>query len=207
MESDREILTRRRVLEEALAFIDEKGVDLLSMRKLGNRLSVEAMSLYNYVASKDELLDAVASLLLELVDLSGPSPPDWQSRARRVAGRVREVALAHPRAFPLLTTRSISSFHAWEPLLEAFQVAQDAGYTPADAGHVVSAVSGYVVGTMLLEIAQIKRGHILLPEDVPAEHTKLRAYVASRAGVERSEEFWRGFDLLIAGMERQLGLP
>lgn len=204
MDNDRVSLNRERVVHGALRFIDDKGVDALSMRKLGKVLGVEAMSLYNYVASKDELLDAVASLLLELVDLKGPEEPAWQGRARRISERVREVALAHPRAFVLLTTRSLSSFDSWSPLLEAFHVAQEAGYPPADAGYVVGAMSGYIVGALLLEIAQIQGGRRLQVLEVPPERAELRAYLAARGEVDSAEEFRRGFDLLLAGMEHQL---
>ena len=60
----RATLTRERVIEEAMAMADELGVDALSMRTLGQRLGVEAMSLYNHVANKDDVLDAILDLSL-----------------------------------------------------------------------------------------------------------------------------------------------
>src|SRR2546421_544116 len=55
----RKPLSRERILDTALALVDEEGIEALSMRKLGQALGYEAMSLYNHVANKDDLLDAV----------------------------------------------------------------------------------------------------------------------------------------------------
>ena len=61
----REPLNRERVLRAALALADEAGVESLSMRKLAKELGVEAMSLYNHVANKDDLLDGLVDLVFE----------------------------------------------------------------------------------------------------------------------------------------------
>ena len=60
----RKPLSRERILETALALADEQGIDALSMRKLGQQLGYEAMSLYNHVANKDDLLDGMVDLVL-----------------------------------------------------------------------------------------------------------------------------------------------
>ena len=62
-------LSRERVLRAAVAFADENGIASLSMRKLGEALGVEAMSLYNHVANKDDLLDGMIDLVFSEIDL------------------------------------------------------------------------------------------------------------------------------------------
>jgi AcrR family transcriptional regulator len=57
-------LNRDRVLRAAISLVDQDGIESLSMRKLGQALGVEAMSLYNHVASKDEILDGIADRVL-----------------------------------------------------------------------------------------------------------------------------------------------
>jgi AcrR family transcriptional regulator len=57
-------LSRDRILEAALALVDEHGIEALTMRKLGQALGFEAMSLYNYVASKDDVIDGILDLVL-----------------------------------------------------------------------------------------------------------------------------------------------
>jgi AcrR family transcriptional regulator len=72
-------LTRQQVLEEALRLIDEEGLEACSMRKLGARLGVEAMSLYYHVENKRALLDGVVeSLVLQM-----PLPPLYARRSAR----------------------------------------------------------------------------------------------------------------------------
>ena len=67
----RKPLSRERILDTALALVDEEGIEALSMRKLGQALGYEAMSLYNHVANKDDLLDGILDLVLAEME-----PPD-----------------------------------------------------------------------------------------------------------------------------------
>src|SRR3977135_592413 len=94
-------LSRDRILQAALALADEGGIDALTMRKLGQALGFEAMSLYNYVANKDDLLDGI----LELV-LAEPEPPTpaggWLAAIRSSAISVHDGLTRHPGACPLL---------------------------------------------------------------------------------------------------------
>src|SRR5256885_469309 len=57
-------LSRESVCREALALVDEEGLEALSMRRLGTRLHVEAMSLYKHVRDKADLLDALHAAVL-----------------------------------------------------------------------------------------------------------------------------------------------
>ena len=78
-------LTRERVLRAAVAFADANGIGTLSMRKLGEALGVEAMSLYNHVANKDQLLDGMVDLVFSEIDLPDVGA-DWKTAMRRPGG-------------------------------------------------------------------------------------------------------------------------
>ncbi len=67
-------LSRDRVLLAAVAFADDRGIAALSMRKLGEALGVEAMSLYNHVENKDQLLDGMVDLVFGEIELPGVEP-------------------------------------------------------------------------------------------------------------------------------------
>src|SRR5689334_12674118 len=104
-------LSRDRVAAAALELIDREGLDSLSMRKLGAALGVEAMSLYNHVDNKDDLLDAVSEMLHREI-LAGYDPPasgNWQERARSMAFSYWHLAQAHPNAFAIVGSRPVSS--------------------------------------------------------------------------------------------------
>src|SRR6266516_4793524 len=66
-------LSRERILQAALALVDEGGLESLSMRKLGQKLGFEAMSLYNHVANKDDVIDGILDLVLEEGELPSPT--------------------------------------------------------------------------------------------------------------------------------------
>ena len=107
--SARQPLDRARIVAAAISFIDEFGLPGLSMRRLGAMLGVEAMSLYRYVPGRENLLDAVVGSILDemAVDEEVLDSPrhGWQDFLQRLAHGVRRVALAHPRAFPLVASR------------------------------------------------------------------------------------------------------
>jgi AcrR family transcriptional regulator len=108
--TDRLPLTRQRVADAALTFIDAHGLEGLSMRKLGAELGVEAMSLYNHVANKADLLDAVAETLYrDVLAAYGEPSGDWKVHARALCHAYVAVAAAHPRAVSLLITPASGS--------------------------------------------------------------------------------------------------
>ena len=94
-------LSRDRILRAALALADEGGIDALTMRKLGQVLGFEAMSLYNHVANKDDVLDGILDLVLD--ESEPPSPAgDWHTAIRNSAISVHQGLTRHPWACPLL---------------------------------------------------------------------------------------------------------
>src|ERR1700676_3990221 len=98
-------LSRERVLVAAVAFADDRGIASLSMRKLGEVLGVEAMSLYNHVANKDELLDGMVDLVFGEIDLP-VGGADWKTAMRERAQSARQALGRHPWAIALMSTRT-----------------------------------------------------------------------------------------------------
>ena len=90
-------LSRERVLRAAIALADASGIESLTMRKLGQELGVEAMSLYNHVANKDDILDGITDLVLGDIEVP-PTGTEWRTAMRRRAVSAHEVLLAHPWA-------------------------------------------------------------------------------------------------------------
>src|SRR5262245_22421388 len=94
-------LTRDRILRAAVDLADESGVEAITMRKLGQTLGFEAMSLYHHVSSKDDLLDGMLDLVLDETEPASPSE-DWDVAVRRSAMSVHEAMRRHPWACRLL---------------------------------------------------------------------------------------------------------
>jgi AcrR family transcriptional regulator len=111
-EKPRRPLSRERVLRAAVELADERGLEALTMRNLGQSLGVEAMSLYNHVANKEAILDGVIEVVvgevLEAVEGTDrlASPGEWKAAMRRRMLAAREVWLRHRWAPAVLESRT-----------------------------------------------------------------------------------------------------
>src|SRR5437899_1613030 len=101
----RKPLSRERILDTALALVDEEGIEALSMRKLGQALGYEAMSLYNHVANKDDLLDGILDLVL--AEMEPPDPDGGLPAIRTAALSAHEALKRHPWAANMLMSARI----------------------------------------------------------------------------------------------------
>src|SRR5438552_16943582 len=93
-------LSRDRILQAALELVDKGGIGSLTMRKLGQQLGFEAMSLYNHVANKDDLLDGMLDLVL--AEMEAPQPEEGLAGIRKAAISAHESLRRHPWAAGLL---------------------------------------------------------------------------------------------------------
>ena len=161
--SSRVPLDRDRIVAEALVFLEEVGPGGLTMRRLGQRLGVEAMSLYRYVPGKEDLLDAVVEALIGGMyaddEVLGAPRAGWQDFLQRMAHGVRRVALAHVQAFPLVASRPPEAPWLRPPLrsldwVETFLSGLKAeGFSDAAAVAAYRAFTSFLLGSLLLEVA------------------------------------------------------
>src|SRR6516162_5199250 len=96
-------LSRARICREALALVDEEGLEALSMRRLGARLGIEAMSLYHHVRDKADLLDALHAAVLGKLEPEGVKGDAWRPLLGGLARALRSALLRHPNIVPLFT--------------------------------------------------------------------------------------------------------
>ena len=155
-------LSRDRIITTAIDFIDRRGLAALTMRRLGNELDVEAMSLYRYVNGREDLLEGVvdhmvAELHLRSDDALLTSTEGWQAYLQWLAHGVRSLARDHPRVFPLIATRHPAA--PWlRPPLRSLRVVEDflttliaRGFDDAHAVEAYRAFSSFLLGHLLLE--------------------------------------------------------
>ena len=154
-------LSLDRIVDEALALIDEEGIAAASMRSVGDRLGVQAMSLYRYVASREQMFDLVVERVVDELgadDEVHMHPTDgWRDYLTRLARGVRRYALAHPHAFPLVATRPTEAPWVNPPLrsmrwIEAMlQGLHDEGLTDDQVVFTYRAFNSLLLGFLLLE--------------------------------------------------------
>jgi AcrR family transcriptional regulator len=145
-------LSRDRILDAAVELADAAGVEALTMRRLGEELGFEAMSLYRHVASKDDLLDGMLDVVLaewRLPEGGGA----WADEVKASAGSVHDALRRHPWAARLLTTGARfrpARVHYMNSLLGRLR---EAGFDPDSTYHVYHVLDGYIFGFSLWEIA------------------------------------------------------
>jgi TetR/AcrR family tetracycline transcriptional repressor len=140
-------LSRESIVEAAIALIDAEGIDALSMRSLGRACGVEAMSLYRYVANKDELLDAVQEGIVAQMKLPRRRRA-WLEHIEAAVRELRRVLAQHPKAIPLFV-RPAATAGAFAALEQVFAVLVEAGFAEDDALRAVQSVLAFVVGQAL----------------------------------------------------------
>lgn len=161
----RKPLDQRRILHAAVEFIDANGLPKLTMRRLGAYLGVEAMALYRYVPGREQLLDGVVEVVMdELYEqtMSDVLPASWQEYLQLHAHAVRELALAHPRIFPLVATRPPAAPWLRPPLrslrwVEGFLAGlREYGFPPQVSVSVYRSFATFLLGSLLLETATLE---------------------------------------------------
>jgi AcrR family transcriptional regulator len=217
--SPRTPLSRARVIEAGVALADQDGIEALSMRKLAATVGVEAMSLYNHVANKDELLDGMVERVMGQVYVAAEDGA-WQTELRRRALSLHEMLLRHPWAATLIESRwsGPDQLVSSNALLGCMR---RAGFSVGLAFRALMTLDSYLYGFVFQEVTWPHRSSELpqviddrLPE-VPAAElphlVEMMRHVADSAP-RRSAETHReyraelefGLDLVLYGLERAL---
>jgi AcrR family transcriptional regulator len=204
-------LSRERVLRAAIAFADEHGVEALSMRKLADELGVQAMSLYNHVANKEDLLDGI--LDSALAEIAVPSPDvDWRAQIRAVAISAHETMLRHPWAAELSVRAKPGPgrLQYSESLLAGFRNGNFAKELTFHAYHIVeSYIQGFTALVLNYRavdpkafddvVERFMRGDYA--EDFPHFTEHARQHMEPEPGQDDVNAFELGIDLLLDGLE------
>jgi AcrR family transcriptional regulator len=204
-------LSKHRVVAEAMRLADSDGVHGLSMRRLAGVLGAGAMSLYHYVASKDELLDAMTDVVFEEIELPAEDT-DWQSAMRRRAVSARQALARHPWAIGLMESRTSpgpANLRHHEAVLACLR---KAGFSVLMATHANWLLDSYVYGFAMQEaslpfdtadeLADMAEA-VYLPQLPPDEFPYLNESAAAlvAAGFDPAEQFIFGLELVLAGLE------
>lgn len=138
-------LTRERIVDAALAFVDREGVDALTVRRLAAELGVGTMTLYGYFRTKSELLDSLADAAVEEIEQPDPSLA-WDERLRHCMVDLCEVLIRHPSVVPLLTSRPPRSPTVRKGMELAMDCLREGGFDEQDALRAYLSLLAYVFG-------------------------------------------------------------
>ena len=196
-------------MRTAIDLADQGGIDSMSMRKLAHELGVEAMSLYYYVANKDDLLKGMVDIVVGEVEVPS-SGKDWKAAVRKSAISFHDVLMRHRWACSLLMSPSgigPARMRYMESLLARLR---DAGFTANMTHHAYHALDSHIIGSTLWQAgysaiklpAAAEKAFIRdLPKAFPylAEHMDQHITRPKRKDVP---EFEFGLDLILDGLEK-----
>jgi AcrR family transcriptional regulator len=206
-------LSRQRVLLAAVSFADERGIASLSMRKLGEVLGVEAMSLYNHVANKEQLLDGMVDLVFGEIDLP-VGGAGWKTAMRERAQSARQALGRHPWAIALMSTRTSPGPATLRHHDAVIGNLRAAGFSIILAAHAFSALDSYIYGfalqeaTLPLGVTEEETAEVakVMMAQVPADEyphlTEFTVEHVLRPGYDYGNEFGFGLDLILDGLEK-----
>ena len=141
------------MLRAAIDIADAEGIDALSMRRLGQTLGVEAMSLYNHVTGKDDLLAGMLDLVLDEIDLASAAP-DWKTALRQVAISANEILTRHAWACDLLVTRpQLAGPARWRQMDVMLRTLREAGFSVVETHHAFHVLDSYITGFTLQQVS------------------------------------------------------
>jgi AcrR family transcriptional regulator len=203
-------LSRDRVLRAAIDLADEGGIEALSMRKLAEALGVEAMSIYHYVASKDDLLAGIADIVVSEFDPVS-SGGDWKAEIRTSAVSAHDVLMRHPWACNLIMSGDgigLARLRWMESLLRRLR---DAGLSANMTHHAYHALDSHIIGSTLWQAGYSTMkmpadgGRSFLASLPSGEFRYLLEHAEqhiSRSKRNDVPEFEFGLDLILDGLEK-----
>ncbi len=208
-------LNRDRVLRAAVALADAGGIESLTMRKLGVELGVEAMSLYNHVANKGDLLDGMIDVVFGEIDLP-TDETSWRPAMRRRAISARTALSRHPWAIGRMESRSTpgaATLHHHDAVLG---ILRRAGFSVTLAAHAYSVLDSYIYGFALQEPNlpfdaredTAKATRAILARFTSGEYphlTEMAVEHVLQPGYDYGDEFEYGLDLILDGLEKAVG--
>lgn len=205
-------LTRERVLRTAIALADTGGIESLTMRKLGVELGVEAMSLYNHVANKSDLLDGMIDSVFLEVDLP-TGDLDWRMAMRQRAISAREVLSRHRWAIGLMESRTTPGPATLQHHDAVIGTLRNAGFSIELTAHAYSVLDSYIYGfalqepNLLFETAEetAKVAQAIMARFTSGQYphlTELTVEHVLQPGYDHGNEFEFGLDLILDGLER-----
>jgi len=212
-DTSRAPLNRGRVLAAAIEIADERGVGAVTMREVASRLGVEAMSLYNHVANKDDILDGMVDLVVEQIDLPA-DVGDWRDAMRARAISAHDVFGRHPWVPMLMDSRESSGPARLRYLDWVLGTLMNAGFSVDGAARAFSLLDSYVYGFGMQqsnfstsgdasteEMAEALLAYIP-PEEYPYLHRMASHAMAS--GYDAEQDFAYGLEVILDGLERIL---
>lgn len=211
-------LTRRAIVDAALASADAGGLEAITFRRLAADLGVTPMALYRHVATKQALLDALSDRIFEELKLPAEEAADWRDQLRELARTFRRLLLSHPAIAALDTTAPALSHNQARAVEALLRTLDRAGFSPHEAGLLEIEFETFVRAHVRLEsrgrahpasddertarLREIRARLLTLPPDEFPHTVEVATRMSEPLDPDSAFEF--ALDLLIGGFEKAL---
>jgi AcrR family transcriptional regulator len=204
----RERLTRERVIDAALEVMDSEGLEAVSMRRVAREVGVEAMSLYNHVLDKDDLLAGIQQRIFSEFAFEAVGDDPFGNGVR-VAHAWRDLMRAHPALIEIMTEKHQApiSVEALRPMEKALKVLRNMGVPDADMMQVFHAFGGYIQGFVMMEsqlaFAERDPEHFneMLDQLSSEELPTVAAAMPFMVDCDLDQQFDFGLELMLQGLK------
>lgn len=207
-------LTRASIVAAAVGVADAEGVAALSMRSVGKRLGVEAMSLYHHVANKEDLLDGMVDAVF--AEFHAPEVGGaWREEMRARHHSARAVLKKHPWAVGMMDSRRNAGFETLRHHDAVLGCLREAGFSLALTGHAFAVLDAHLYGFLVQELSLAFDGEqdlaelgeqilTALPEGQLPYFREFTLEHALQPGYDFGDEFEVGLELLLDGLAARL---
>ena len=205
-------LSRERVLECAVALADESGLSALTIRTLAQSMGTKPMSLYYYVANKDEILDGIVDMVFSEIELPMPGR-DWRGEMQQRSHGVRSALRRHPWAVGLLESRSAPGPATLRHHEATLATLREAGFSVQLTAHAYALLDSYIYGFALQEAALPFEGrdtaaeitNPIMERFATGEYPRMVEIAVEhvlKPGYDFGDEFEFGLNLILDGLNR-----
>jgi AcrR family transcriptional regulator len=210
--AERAPLSRERVLRGAVAVADAAGIGALTMRSLARELGVKPMSLYYYVASKDEILDGIVDLVFSEIELPSVGG-DWRAEMRRRANSARRALRHHPWAIGLLESRANPGPATLRHHDATLGALRGAGFSVEMTAHAYALLDSYIYGFALQEASlpfnpeTVTEATEAIMRQFAGEYPHLTEMATAhilRPGYDFGDEFGIGLSMILDALTRSM---
>ncbi|YCK82243.1 TetR/AcrR family transcriptional regulator [Arthrobacter sp. D3-18] len=210
--SQRLPLSRERVLECAVALADESGLSALTIRTLAQSMGTKPMSLYYYVANKEEILDGIVDMVFSEIEPPMPGR-DWRGEMQQRAHGVRSALKRHPWAVGLLESRSAPGPATLRHHEATLATLREAGFSVQLTAHAYALLDSYIYGFALQEAALPFEGrdtaaeitNPIMERFATGEYPRMVEIAVEhvlKPGYDFGDEFEFGLNLILDGLNR-----
>ncbi len=211
--SGRPPLSRERVLDGAMRVADSSGLASLTIRSLALELGVKPMSVYHYVAGKDEIIDSIVDRVFGEMDLPA-AQGNWRIQMHRRCSSARTVLRRHPWAIPLLQSRTSPGSATLRHLDAVIGCLRGAGFSLELTAHAYALIDAYVYGFAMSEASLPINGpetvsevaEAMMLQHLAADYPSLLEFTTGHVlqpGYDFGLEFSYGLDLVLDALETQ----